>query len=58
MGIKDSEKCEFCGDKDHVEHYFFECKRNKDLWKDVSQIITNKINKSISINEVYVINTY
>ena len=50
MGIKDSKKCDFCGEKDHLEHYFFECSRIKPLWLDIKQIITNKTNKIINLN--------
>ena len=55
MGIKNSEKCEFCGEKDHVEHYFFSCKRNENFWKDVNQIITNNTATRIKLNEQIVV---
>ena len=51
IGIKDTEKCEFCGEKDFIEHYFFNCGRIKDLWIEVSQIIFNSIKKAVNLNE-------
>ena len=55
MGIKDSEKCEFCGEKDHLEHYFFHCKKNTELWKDVSQILTTNLGTKINLTEQIII---
>ena len=36
IGIKDTEKCEFCNEKDFVEHMFVNCKRIDRLWENIS----------------------
>ena len=51
MGIKNSEKCDQCGEKDHIEHYFFNCMNIRPFWTEVKQIIINKTNKVINLNE-------
>ena len=51
MGIKNSEKCDHCGEKDHIEHYFFHCINIRPFWTEVRQIIINKTNKVINLNE-------
>ena len=51
MGIKDSEKCEFCGEKDHIEHYFFECVNIAKLWPEIKQIITIETKIIFELNE-------
>ena len=51
MGIKNSEKCYHCEEKDHLEHYFYNCLKIKHLWTTVNQMITNKINRVIKLNE-------
>ena len=51
MGIKNSEKCDHCEEKDHLEHYFYNCLKIKHLWTTVNQMITNKINRIIKLNE-------
>ena len=55
MGIKDSEKCEDCGEKDHIEHYFFNCEKIKKLWPEISQIIRITTNVNLTLNEQTVI---
>ena len=50
MGITESEKCKDCGEKDHLEHYFYFCERNRNLWFKVNQIIRKKIENEICLN--------
>ena len=46
MGIKSSEKCDFCDEVDVVEHMFFRCKRLQTFWTDVSKRIDNRVKKN------------
>ena len=42
MKIKDTDKCEKCGERDVVEHTFFKCKGLSEFWKDVASTIEKK----------------
>ena len=55
MKIKDSENCDICGEKDFIEHYFFKCERVNLFWKDVSCIISTRIDRQINLNETSVL---
>ena len=55
MGIKSSEKCDFCDEVDVVEHMFFRCKRLQTFWTDVSKRIDNRVNKKIKLNEISIV---
>ena len=50
MGITQSEKCDYCGENDLIEHYFYLCERNRNLWTKVNQKIRNKIGNEIQLN--------
>ena len=39
MGIKDSDLCEFCNERDIIEHMFINCKLLNGFWADVFQTI-------------------
>ena len=43
IGIKKSERCDFCEETDVVEHNFFRCERVQPFWKIVSQLIEAKL---------------
>ena len=51
IGKKNSENCDFCSEKDYVEHTFFRCSRLKIFWKRISSLINEKLNKKISLSE-------
>ncbi len=51
IGIKDTEKCEFCNEKDFVEHMFVNCKRIDRLWENISHKISSKLNMRILLTE-------
>ena len=51
IGIKHSEKCDFCNEKDYVEHCFYKCNRLKPFWDKISTIINTKINMKITLSE-------
>ena len=51
MGLKESEKCDFCQEKDFVEHAFIKCKRLHNLWEKVNKDISIKLNKTIFLSE-------
>ena len=44
MGIKNSDLCEFCKERDIIEHMFINCKLLKGFWRDVFQTIYNHTN--------------
>ena len=39
MGIKSSENCDFCGEKDFVEHMFVNCPKLNGFWDKISTLI-------------------
>ena len=39
MGIKKSENCDFCGEKDFVEHMFVYCSKINAFWDTISSLI-------------------
>ena len=39
MGIKKSENCDFCGEKDFVEHMFIHCSKINAFWEKISSLI-------------------
>ena len=55
IGIKQSERCDFCEETDVVEHTFFRCERVQPFWKIVSQLIEVKLKKKIMLNETSII---
>ena len=44
MGIKNSDRCEFCDERDVIEHMFINCKLLKYFWNNVFQTIYNHTN--------------
>ena len=51
MGLKKSENCEFCNQKDFVEHYFVNCIKLGQFWNHVNSFINLKLDKRIRLNE-------
>ena len=55
MGKTETENCVHCGVKDYIEHFFYQCTRVKQLWKEVQSVINAKIGQRINIDEQIVI---
>ena len=55
MGLKQSEKCDFCGETEFIEHLFYDCKRLEQLWQKVENMIRINSNIDISLNKYIVI---
>ena len=55
MGLKQSEKCDFCGETEFIEHLFYDCKRLEQLWQKVENMIRINSNIDISLNKYNVI---
>ena len=51
MGLTQSENCSACssGDKDYIEHFFFNCKAIQPIWNQVEEEIKIKTSQSIKI---------
>ena len=47
MGIKDSERCDYCGEIDVIEHMFVHCTRLKGFWSMVFNEIFSRTNLRI-----------
>ena len=45
MGIKNSDLCEYCKERDIIEHMFINCKLLKGFWRDVFQTIYKHTNE-------------
>ena len=54
MGLKNTENCEFCNEKDFVEHYFFNCRKLVQFWKFINNFLNLKLDKKIILYD-YVI---
>ena len=55
MGLKQSEKCDFCGETEFIEHLFYDCQRLGQLWQKVENMIRINSNIDISLNKYNVI---
>ena len=55
IGIKQSDQCDHCQEKDNVEHTFYRCERLYLFWKNISSRINNKLNKNIILNETSIV---
>ena len=51
MKIKQTDICSFCTEVDTIEHFFYECIKVKQLWKDIEHILSTKLNKAIKLTE-------
>ena len=51
IGIKQSEVCDFCNEKDFVEHMFVNCKRLGDFWEEIFKKISILLGKKIIFSE-------
>ena len=54
MNVKNSRKCSYCDDVDFIEHFFYECKVAKELWKCVEEdaLIMTGQRLQLSLNDV------
>ena len=55
MHIKETENCDFCGEKEFTEHLFFNCKRVEWFWKEISTLLSLKLKKKIRLTEYSVL---
>ena len=55
MGIKPSDSCEFCAEKDVLEHLFIHCERISGFWKNVFQIIFQLTNFKFPITDEHIL---
>lgn len=58
MKIKLSNKCEYCGNIDYLEHFFWSCIMLKSFWHNVCQTISAVVGKQIHLKENDVIFGY
>ena len=50
MKIKVTDLCEYCGEIDTLQHFFFECNTLKCLWKDIERRIERITNTYIHLS--------
>ena len=55
IGKTNTENCIHCNERDFVEHFFFNCKITKDLWREINHLINAKLDKTIHLSEHNVI---
>ena len=55
MGLKDTDKCEHCGQTDYIEHLFIHCPRLKGFWSSVFQNILLKTNMSLPMTDANIL---
>ena len=55
MKIKESDKCEVCGEIDFIEHMFFQCRKLIGFWRKVSNVIELKTSLQITLSETNVL---
>ena len=56
MKIRDFIKCNFCPDTtDYVEHFFYECRISKSLWRHIENIIAVRVNKRTNLDVMSVL---
>ena len=51
MGIKDTELCDYCGERDVIEHMLIHCNRLKGFWAMVMNTIYSRTNVRIEITD-------
>lgn len=50
MGIKETNKCDFCDEVDFIEHFFCSCTKLNNFWKYVRKQIANYTGKDVNFN--------
>ena len=50
MKIKSSEKCELCGERDTLIHFFYECIKVENVWKEIEKLTFQKTGQSIALS--------
>ena len=58
IGIKNTENCDFCSQKDYIEHFFWHCYKIRSLWDLVEHYIYTRIGKQIHLNPTNVLLGY
>ena len=52
MGLADNDFCPYCpNEKDYIEHFFFECKQIKPIWKFIEQKMLDAFNYKITLTK-------
>ena len=51
MKIKNNDKCEYCGTRDFIEHFFFHCNKLSGFWTLVAHNVHRLASVSIAIDE-------
>lgn len=49
MGIRRSDKCKYCDEKETLAHFFFECYSTKQIWLEIENNITFSTGKRIKL---------
>ena len=49
MGLKRTENCDLCNEKDFVEHYFYNCNKLSKFWKYISDFLNLKLDKKVNL---------
>ena len=55
MGLKNTENCEFCNEKDFVEHYFYNCRKLASFWKYINDFLNLKLDKKIILYDFVIL---
>ena len=55
MGKEVSNRCDVCNVIDHIDHFFYSCKKINRIWKTVNHIISCNLKKAISLSETDVL---
>ena len=55
MKIKQTENCDFCGQRDTLIHFFFHCAESRKIWKKAESYVYNKTGVRINFDEKRVI---
>ena len=55
MKLAPSQNCQFCGEIDFVEHFFFNCIKVKPLWIEINKDINASLGVAFKVKEIDVI---
>jgi hypothetical protein len=58
MGVKDSMQCQYCNERDYIEHFFWSCSKIKPVWKLCTDFIFVKTGLQIKLTETDVLFGY
>ena len=55
MKIKPSDKCQYCDKIDYIEHFFFQCKSIRHIWKEIEKYMLTNLNLKLNIEVIHVL---